>query len=266
MHGCLSRAVLLVAACLPLGHARAQGWGGSVGLASDNVERGYSLTDGRPAWLTDLHYAFDSGWLAGVAAGAERPQAQRPGARVVLYLDRRWRLDDDWSAKAGVAHYDSPWNSLRSRLRYDEANAAIGFRGRWRASIAVSPNAAGYGEYDGYYGPVRTGLAAWAEVTYRQPLFEPLSAEFGLGRAHSDLARTRDYTYANAGLSWVSGDVYVYLAHLWMRSAGSYAAPQWPSWPYAQGAERYDAAWRPITYATPSASKRRWVVSVVWSW
>jgi hypothetical protein len=264
MHGWLPRLVLLAAACAPAGDACAQGWGGAVGLASDNVERGYSLAEGRPAWLADLHYAADAGWVVGLAAGAERPYGHSPGARLVAYLDRHWRIDADWSAKAGLAHYDSPWSDERAWRRYDEINAALGFRGRWRASIAVSPNAAGYGGQAYAGGAPRTGWAAWAELTLHQPLGGPVAAELGVGRAHFARTDGADYTYGNAGVSCVVGAAHVYVAHLWMRAEPRPHAPAgpWP-WPYDGGAEPYAAA--PAYHAAP-ASKRRWVASLTWSW
>ena len=228
----LTAAGLLLTAALP---AAAQDWGGALGFGSDTVYRGVSQTSGQPGWLADVHYRFDENWSAGLGASAERPQYQSAGAQFTLYLDRRWQLDEDWSAKLGLMHYESPWNVWRDELNYNELTAAIGWRGRWRASLALSPDTPGVFSYLG----AQTGFAAAAELSYRQPLAGRLAADFGLGYARLDAARL-DYAYGNVGLSYGIGNVYLYTSLLW-------ATP--------------DAA----QYNTGSQKRRRWVTSVVWN-
>ncbi|GAA0709436.1 hypothetical protein [Dokdonella soli] len=222
---------------------RAQGWGGALGIASDNIDRGYSLSAGRPAWLADLHYEFGPEWLIGLSASAERPRRQEPGARLAVYIDRRWRVDDVWAAKAGVVHYDSPWNAWRRPLRYDEINVAIGYRDRWRATLAVSPNTPERYLYP--YRRARSGFAAWPELTFHQPIVGRLSADIGVGYAYRQHAGDRNYGYGNVGISYAIGDTYLYLSRLWTNSV----AP-----PYGWNG-----------YSLESESRGRWVASVVWS-
>jgi len=246
--------LLLWLAALPPA-ATAQGWGGAIGYGTDNVYRGVSLSSGRPAWLADLHYGFGTEWTAGIGASQERPPFQSDGAQFTLYLDRRWQIDEDWSAKLGVVHYESPWNVWRDELNYNELTAAVGWHGRWRLSLALSPDTPGVFTRNG----ADTDFAAAAELSYHQPLHGRLAADFGAGyarirnaiefdyrpadprggearRMRSDLS----YGYGSAGLSYGIGDVYIYSSLLW-------ASP---------GA---------VQYNTGSKSRTRWVTTLVWS-
>jgi uncharacterized protein (TIGR02001 family) len=222
------------------GQGQAQVWGGALGVASDHLERGYSLTAGRPAWLADLHYGFGTDWVVGLGAGADRSPRQSAGTRLNLYIDRRWRLGEDWAAKVGIARYDSPGNNYRALVRYDELNAAIGWRGRWRASLALSPDVAG--SWNRVY---RHGPAAWLELDYHQPLAGRLALDVGAGHAWLSEAGLADYTYGNAGFGYGIGDVHLYLAWQWNDRA---------ELPYGVTSE----AWSPMQ--EPS----EWVVSALW--
>ena len=102
------RSSLALAACvLATSQACAEGWGGALGFANDNVYRGISLTAGQPAWLADLHYDLGTDWVIGLGGSAERPPRRSASAQVSAYIDRRWQLNEDWAAKVGAIHYDS---------------------------------------------------------------------------------------------------------------------------------------------------------------
>ena len=109
---CIPRVVaprfsLVLAACLlATSHAHAEGLGGALGFANDNVYRGISLTAGRPAWLADLHYDLGTDWVIGLGGTAERPPRRSATAQVTAYIDRRWQLNEDWASKVGAIHYD----------------------------------------------------------------------------------------------------------------------------------------------------------------
>lgn len=214
--------------------AGARDWAGSVGYASDNVYRGLSLSEGRPAWFADLHRSFGTEWVVGLAAAAERPARQSAGARLTAYLERRWQLAPDWAAGIGVAHHESPWNDFARHVRYDEVNAVIGWRGRWRVSLAVSPNTTAY---EGW--TIRDGVAVWSAVSFHQPLQGRLAADFGIGYADLSRLGVASYAYGNAGLAWGVGDVYLHLT--WLHTDG------------ADGA-----------YAGGSDPGSRWVASAMW--
>lgn len=199
--------------------AWAEGWGGSLGFASNNLYHGRSLTLDRPAWLADLRYEIGTDWVVGLGASAERPEYEAAAAQLVLRLDRRWQLGESWAAKIGYAHYEEPWNYWRNQLRYDEVNAAIGYRGRWSLSVALTPNRTAVYNYT---YPEREGFAAWAELSFRQPIVDRLAADFGIGYAY--LARSGDdnYRYGSAGLRYGIGDVDLSFARVWTHGAAPY--------------------------------------------
>ena len=232
--GPLSLALLLLLAANP---ARGQdSWAGSVGFATDNVYRGLSMTAGRPAWLTDIHRSFGEHWTAGLAASAERPAYQHAGAQLTAYLQRHWLVGDDWALQAAVAFHDSPWNRYRNQARYSEASLAVGFRGRWNASIAISP------DYTGYYTGRRDngGTVVWLESNLEQPLSDRLSAQIGAGHAESSAARMVDYSYASAGLRLDLAPLYLFV-----------------SWIHTTPVRAY--------YGHPLPRRNRWVGSAIWT-
>ena len=79
-----------------------------MGLSSDNIYRGLSMTRGRPAWFLDIHRELGTNWVAGLFAAAERPAYQHPGAQLTAYLKRNWLLDRNWSLQAGAALHEAP--------------------------------------------------------------------------------------------------------------------------------------------------------------
>lgn len=201
---------------LAAGRAGAEGWSGSLGLASNNLYRGLSLTGDRPAWIADLRYEIGEAWLIGLGASAERPQYESAAAQIALRVDRRWSIGEDWAAKIGYAHYEEPWNVWRNELRYDELNVALGWRGRWSLSLAATPNRkAVYA----YAMPQREGFAAWAEATLRQPLAGRLAVDAGVGYAYLARSGDRDYRYGSVGLSYGIGEVELYFARVWTDGA-----------------------------------------------
>ncbi len=234
--------LIVALAAIATTDACAQALGGAFGLASDNVYRGVSLADGRPGWFADLHADFGSRWVAGVGASSVEPRYRPSNTQLTLYLDRRWQIDEDWAAKMGVIHYDAARRITRPELRYDELNAAIGFRGRWRALIAWSPNASGL-----YADPhTARSSSAWLESSFHQPVFADLSADLGIGFADPG-GPARNYRYASFGLNARVGDVYTYLTRIW-------TSPLTRS--YAIGPVYYE-------YTTPT--REEWVGAIVWS-
>ncbi|HEU4615419.1 MAG TPA: hypothetical protein VFS15_25165 [Kofleriaceae bacterium] len=234
-----------VATCLlaALPCARAATCGGAVGVTSDNVYRGISLTDARPSALVDVHCAFGDGWIAGAGISSVHLPGRSRNAQLGFYLDRRWQLDDDWSAKLGAVHYDAFRHGRADGLRYDEVNAVLGYRGSWRATLAWSPNAT-----DMYFGGSgKAHRTVWAETTYHRPLVDRLSVDVGVGIAAPGGWGQRSYRYGSVGASYGIGSVYFYASRIWTDSL---------TWSY-----RYLGD--PFTATLPSQS--RWVGSVVWS-
>jgi uncharacterized protein (TIGR02001 family) len=217
-------------------HAAQAQVSGALGVSSDNVYRGVSLTDGRPAWLADLHYDLGSGWTTGVGASAEHLRHQKAGAQLTAYLDHRWQLGEDWAARAGVVHYDSQGNARSGYWRYDEITAAVGYRGEWTATLAVSPNRASP-------VPSRRGrdvVSGAFELTWHRPIGGRWSGDLGAGYADLDASADVDYRYASAGLSYALADARFYLLALWTGPVT-------------------------VAYAEATDARLRWVGSIVWS-
>jgi len=236
----------LCAACGALASAPVQGqvWSGSIGAASNNLYRGLSLSSDRPAWLADLRYQIGGEWTVGLGVGGtlgERRQGYDSAVeQVVLRVDRHWQIDADWSAQLGIAHYEEPWSFWRSQLRYDEISAAIGYRGRWSVSVALAPDRTAVYAWSRYES---SGIATWAEATFRQPLFDRLAADVGLGYAGLSHSGDRDYGYVSAGLSYGIDDVDLYLSRVWTDTT----APHY--W--------WDEDGRP--------ERSRWLASLIWN-
>lgn len=174
--------------------------------------------------------------MIGLGASAERPPRESAGAQFTAYIDRRWRLGENWAAQIGVVHYDSPWNAWSNEVRYNELNAAIGFRGRWRWAIALSPDTTAV---DGLW-TVRKGFAANTEITFHQPLGGRLAADIGLGYANRERISGGRHAYGNAGLSYAIEDFYIYSSVVWTTS-------------------------RTFSYTAAPDPGARWVNSLAWS-
>lgn len=181
--------------------------GGSVGVSTDNLLRGSSLSGERPAWLLDLHCEPAAGWIAGLGASRVHLVGRSANIQWSTYLDRRWQVGEDWAAKVGVAHYDGARRAGEDGLRYDEVNAAIGFRGRWRLSVAFSPNATDI-YYRGALAPVPAlaptrNRMTWVETTLHQPFMDSrLALDAGVGVAIPSGDRGSSYRYGNVGVRW----------------------------------------------------------------
>jgi hypothetical protein len=191
--------------------AQAKNCGGALGLSSENIYRGISQSDGRVSAFADVHCAVAQNWIAGI--GANTIHIPRGGAdtQFTLYLDRRWRLDDDWSAKIGAIHYEPLHAENRAGFQYNELNVATGWRGRWLGTVAWSPRVG-----NAYIGAA-AGFNGWlrVETAWRQPIGGRFSLDAGLGYAHPSGTPPHDYHYANMALNASIGDAYLSLSRVW---------------------------------------------------
>jgi uncharacterized protein (TIGR02001 family) len=202
--------------------ARATDCGGAIGLGSDNVYRGISLGGNDLAWIVDAHCRVADGWIAGAGASRVHLEGRRPNAQLALYVDHHWQFDEDWSGKIGVMHYDGTRRARRDGLRYDEVNAAFGYKGFWRVSVAVSPNASDL-YFTNAIAPISPGVrrSHWAtsvETTFHRPLVGRLAADAGLGLSIPGGEGESSYRYASIGLSYGIGDVNIYASRIWTDS------------------------------------------------
>ncbi|MGH8232266.1 MAG: TorF family putative porin [Steroidobacteraceae bacterium] len=176
--------------------AHGDGLGGSIGVATDDVYRGVSYSDGQLSPRGEVHGQLGS-WFAGLSAEEIRRGLNRQaGAEVIAYLGYQWRLNDDWSAQLTLRHYDYPGNTFRTQYNYDELGVSLGWRERVVLTAIASPDTYSH-DYLGNFG---NGAAYAYEIAARQPLPAGLSAIAGLG--YYDLRREIGigYLYGSVGL------------------------------------------------------------------
>jgi uncharacterized protein (TIGR02001 family) len=177
------RGILALIGLLLAGDALAQ-VSAQVSAASDNVYRGVSLTDSRPAAAAELNYDSDAGWFVGGQASETR-------------LYREYGDHPEYTVDAGFAHALTAQLTWEAGATYSTFpgftfwNYAEGFAGvlgeNWNARIYYSPN---------YFG--RQQRTVYAEFNYSHALGERLrllahvGALQGLSAAAGESNRTLD--------------------------------------------------------------------------
>jgi uncharacterized protein (TIGR02001 family) len=169
--------------------------GGSLGLASDDVFRGVTQSDGQPSPQVDLH-AIVGPWYGGVSAEDVRRDDGRAGAELIGYLGMQQPLGDDWTGRVTLRHYDYPGNHYRTRYDYDELGLSLSWRERIVATVIASPDTYSR-DYLGNYG---SGKAFCYELVGRQPLPAAFAVVAGVG--YYDLRQQigAGYAYWSAGV------------------------------------------------------------------
>jgi hypothetical protein len=150
-------------------------------------------------------------------------------------------MDDDYAARIGLVHFESPKTYWRDELRRDEIQFSVGRGGTWQATLAVSPNTTGVHAF----ATSRTGTAAWIEAAVNRPLAGRLSADAGIGYAWLERVGDRNYVYASAGLRYGIGRLSFYLAAV--------QTSRFPSRYWWDGEDR------------DPHSRTRWLASANWS-
>ncbi len=191
--------------------AHADGWGGSLGLSSDNVYRGLTQSDNQPAGQIDLHYYGRSGWFAGVSAiSVRRDPTDSTTAAFDAYLGYQWRFAQDWSARSSAIHHDYPWNNPGRHYNYDEFSGTLAYADRAFVTIAFSPDTSVQAPYH-----TASGRAALSyEVALRQPLPHAFSLNAGVGYYDLRWAANTGYVYWNAGLGYDLGRTQLDLSYI----------------------------------------------------
>jgi uncharacterized protein (TIGR02001 family) len=178
-----------------LGLPDAVSLGGSLGLASDDVFRGVTQSDGQPSPQGDLH-AIVGPWYGGISAEEVRRDDERAGPELIGYLGLQQPLGDDWTGRVTLRHYDYPGNRYRSRYDYDELGLSLSWRERLVATVIASPDTYSR-DYLGDYG---SGKAFCYELLGRQALPAAFVAVAGAG--YYDLRQQigAGYAYWSAGV------------------------------------------------------------------
>jgi uncharacterized protein (TIGR02001 family) len=189
--------VLLVFASV----CRADGFGGDIGVASDEVLRGLSQSDHQVSPQADLHYSR-WGFYGGVSAvGVRRGPNDSPGAGLIAYLGYQQRFTDDWSATIAARHYDYPGYQRRSLYDYEEYAISAAWRERIVATVMASPDV-----FSSDYGNYGRGPAYTYELSGRQPLARGFSANAGAGyyNLHAQIGTGYAYWSTGLGKQWRS--------------------------------------------------------------
>jgi uncharacterized protein (TIGR02001 family) len=178
-----------------LGLPDSVGLGGSLGVASDDVFRGVTQSDGQPSAQGGLH-ATVGPWFGGVSVEGIRRDDARAGAELIGYLGVQQQLADDWSGRVTLRHYDYPGLRFRSRYNYDELGLSLAWRERIMLTVIASPDSYAR-DYLGNYG---SGKAFCYELVGRQSLPAGFGAIAGLG--YYDLRQQigTGYAYWSAGV------------------------------------------------------------------
>jgi uncharacterized protein (TIGR02001 family) len=176
---------------------RADGFGGDLGIASDEVFRGLTQSDNQASPQVDVHYSL-SGWYAGVSAlEVRRGPSESVGAGLIGYLGYQQRFGDDWSASVAARHYDYPGFQLRNYYDYEEGALTVSWRELIVASFMASPDVY-FADFQGRSG---RGPAYTYEIGTRYPLPQGFCANLGIGYYNLDRQIGSGYAYGSAGIS-----------------------------------------------------------------
>jgi uncharacterized protein (TIGR02001 family) len=205
----------LVLICLAgCGAARADGTrvvNGSVGLTSDFVYRGLSLTRGKPTAQASVDVEFPREfYVGGFVAGADPNAGPSPAVEFDVWAGKYWRLPADFSFDLRLAQFTYPDDPRRVNYNRSEIAGTLGFRNRLYFAAIYSPNTRALGSSPGYdEGDV------WSmEVSARHALNERFALSAGIGRYGLGDVYHDSYNYWNATLTGVFVPFELQLAYL----------------------------------------------------
>jgi uncharacterized protein (TIGR02001 family) len=171
---------------------------GSIGVTSDFVYRGLSLTRGKPTGQASLDLEFANRfYVGGFVAGADPNPGPSPGLEVDAWLGRYWRFASDYSFDVRLSQYTYPDDPRRVNYNRSEITGTLGFDNRLFVAAIYSPNTRALGSSPGYGdGDV------WAlELSARQPLGERFSLSAGVGHYSLENVYHHSYNYFNVTLT-----------------------------------------------------------------
>jgi hypothetical protein len=220
---------MLLPLCAWSSAASAAGWEGSLALASNKVQRGFSESDDRRVWLFDIGHAWDSGWS--LAAGAGGPVYPNRGGdgELSLTLSKAWQLDDDWLAQVAGSRYEVLGEPRARAYRYKELQFSLAWRGHATLGFSASPDTSRFAVGSG----LRTGRVWSVDLGLRQRLWERLAVDVGAGFVDQRGLQSPGYAYGSVGLSWGLGPVQFFVNFIdsQMRAkaaaGASSAGPKW---------------------------------------
>ena len=175
---------------------------GLVGLSSDYIFRGRSLTGGEPALQAGVGFEHDSGWFGGVWGSRVDFTDYRDHEVEIDYVLGWGRdLPRGWWAEISLRRYTYP-RSSDDALDYDytEVAGAVRYQDLVALNLSYAPSWTGYT----LGGPVDAERLVSADLGVQVPLGHGFSAVAGLGRL--DLGGPA----GGAHWYWSSGIAYQY--------------------------------------------------------
>lgn len=175
-----SAAGLLGAASVARAQVSAQ-----IGIASDNVFRGVSLSDGHASVAAEVNYDSDAGWFTGAQISSTRLAREgHDKAELVFDAGYAHALTSTLTWDAGVSYAVFPgftyWN-------YGEAFVGV-LAENWRARLHYAPD---------YFGLRRRAL--YAEYDFQYSLDERWRVIAHLGALHSAPAAAEGHAWSYDG-------------------------------------------------------------------
>jgi uncharacterized protein (TIGR02001 family) len=198
--------------------------GGSLALTSDDVYRGISMTCGYPAAQADVHAreVGASGWAAFAGVWGSAGLNDRPcgSARELdLYAGYDVALGSDLNAAFTYTRYAFPGGDYTNpqlsgeRYDYDELATTWGIMDRLYLTLAWTPDAIGYAQYEGMYETEHKRTAFAYGLEWRQPLVSWLSLEASGGYDRMADPFGTGYGFWSLGLTHQAGPVELDLAY-----------------------------------------------------
>ena len=190
-------------------------FGGSLGLAGDDIYHGISQTCGDPAAQADLHYRSSGGRaeseaFAGVWGSAGLGRSSCGKAREInVYAGYSVAMGGDSSAALSYTHSGYPGGSYTVRplagyrYDYDALEAQWAWQDQVYLSVAWTPDAVRYGDYT----PLRDRTALSYGLQVHHPLRDGLSVSAGVGYDEIADPSGAGYGFWDAGLGYTLGPV-----------------------------------------------------------
>ena len=212
-----NRLLLMVGLAARAAHAgiALDDFGGSLGLTSDDIYHGISLTCGDPAAQGDLHYRSSGGQaeseaFAGVWASAGLgPSACGKAREVNAYAGYSVALGEDSSAALTYTHYGYPGGgyTLRPvdgyRYDYDALEAQWAWQDQVYLTLAWTPDAVRFADYM----PLRNRSALSYGLQLHHPLQGGFSLSAGVGYDEIAIPFGTGYGFWDAGVGYALGTV-----------------------------------------------------------
>ena len=170
---------------------------GSIGVTSDFVYRGLSLTRGKPAAQASIDLELPHEFYAGgFIASADTNPGPSPAVEFDVWAGKYWRLSADLSLDLRLSQYTYPDDPRHVNYNRSEATATVGFRNRAFIAAIYSPNTHAVASAPGY-----KDQDAWAlEISGRHAFSERWAVAGGVGHYDLDGVYDDSYDYWNATL------------------------------------------------------------------